>query len=346
MRFIEKSKNKKILIGTIIIIALGSGVFIFTKNNNKNDNTIKTENMIETYTIADNEKIFINGKIVPTESKDFNIPTEGEISKLNVDNGKLVKKGDLLFTTENESILNEIESLKIQINDLEKSNSENDPIINSEINKLNSQISILNKKAYINTYAPFDGKIYLNEESNTSDSSFMTLQSNTFYMKGIASEQDLSRLKIDDPAEVLILSTEQKIIGRISFISDRPTSSENMAGENSSLSYYDINISFEDQENLVNGFHVQASIEIIDNLSKIPTSALVKTNNEVYVFKIIDGILKKQNVEIVSSNDEFAVIKSGLDKNDIIVKYPIDNMKEGDPINFYNSDEGTDKAIE
>lgn len=346
MRFIEKSKNKKILIGTIIIIALGSGVFIFTKNNNKNDNTIKTENMIETYTIADNEKIFINGKIVPTESKDFNIPTEGEISKLNVDNGKLVKKGDLLFTTENESILNEIDSLKIQINDLEKSNSENDPIINSEINKLNSQISILNKKAYINTYAPFDGKIYLNEESNTSDSSFMTLQSNTFYMKGIASEQDLSRLKIDDPAEVLILSTEQKIIGRISFISDRPTSSENMAGENSSLSYYDINISFEDQENLVNGFHVQASIEIIDNLSKIPTSALVKTNNEVYVFKIIDGILKKQNVEIVSSNDEFAVIKSGLDKNDIIVKYPIDNMKEGDPINFYNSDEGTDKAIE
>ena len=346
MRFIEKSKNKKILIGTIIIIALGSGVFIFTKNNNKNDNTIKTENMIETYTIADNEKIFINGKIVPTESKDFNIPTEGEISKLNVDNGKLVKKGDLLFTTENESILNEIDSLKIQINDLEKSNSENNPIINSEINKLNSQISILNKKAYINTYAPFDGKIYLNEESNTSDSSFMTLQSNTFYMKGIASEQDLSRLKIDDPAEVLILSTEQKIIGRISFISDRPTSSENMAGENSSLSYYDINISFEDQENLVNGFHVQASIEIIDNLSKIPTSALVKTNNEVYVFKIIDGILKKQNVEIVSSNDEFAVIKSGLDKNDIIVKYPIGNMKEGDPINFYNSDEGTDKAIE
>lgn len=346
MRFIEKSKNKKILIGTIIIIALGSGVFIFTKNNNKNDNTIKTENMIETYTIADNEKIFINGKIVPTESKDFNIPTEGEISKLNVDNGKLVKKGDLLFTTENESILNEIDSLKIQINDLEKSNSENDSIINSEINKLNSQISILNKKAYINTYAPFDGKIYLNEESNTSDSSFMTLQSNTFYMKGIASEQDLSRLKIDDPAEVLILSTEQKIIGRISFISDRPTSSENMVGENSSLSYYDINISFENQENLVNGFHVQASIEIIDNLSKIPTSALVKTDDEVYVFKVIDGILKKQNVEIVSSNDEFTVIKSGLDKNDIIVKYPIDNMKEGDPINFYNSDEGTDKAIE
>ena len=346
MRFIEKSKNKKILIGTIIIIALGSGVFIFTKNNNKNDNTIKTENMIETYTIADNEKIFINGKIVPTESKDFNIPTEGEISKLNVDNGKLVKKGDLLFTTENESILNEIDSLKIQINDLEKSNSENDSIINSEINKLNSQISILNKKAYINTYAPFDGKIYLNEESNISDSSFMTLQSNTFYMKGITSEQDLSRLKIDDPAEVLILSTEQKIIGRISFISDRPTSSENMVGENSSLSYYDINISFENQENLVNGFHVQASIEIIDNLSKIPTSALVKTDDEVYVFKVIDGILKKQNVEIVSSNDELTVIKSGLDKNDIIVKYPIDNMKEGDPINFYNSDEGTDKAIE
>lgn len=348
MQFMKKFQNKKVLIGTITIVVLGIGVFIYNKNNN-NDDISQTENTIETYTIADNEKIFINGKIIPTESKDFSMPTDGEISKLNVTNGKIVKKGDLLFTTKNESILDEISSLKNQISDLKGSNIENDPIVNSEINKLNAQVSSLDKKAYINTYAPFDGKVYLKEESNTTNSSFITIQSNTFYMKGLASEQDLAKLKIDDPADVLILSTDQKIKGRVSFISDRPVSSEDMVNGNSSLSYYDIHISFENQENLVNGFHVQASIEVIDTLSKIPTSALIKSKDETYVFESIDGILKKQVVEIASSNDEFTVIKSGLDKNDIIVRYPQDNMKEGDPINISDtsySNEGKDEEIE
>lgn len=348
MKFNEQFKNKKILVGTItvVVLALGTGIFIYNKNNINNNDITQAENTIETYTIADNEKIFINGKIIPTEIKDFNLPTEGEISKLNVDNGKIVKKGDLLFTTKNKSILDEINSLEAQISELTKSNTENDPIINSEINKLNTQVSVLDKKAYINTYAPFDGKVYLNEGSHMTDSSFMTVQSNTFYMKGLASEQDLAKLKIDDPAEVLILSTNQKITGRISFISDRPTSEENITNGNSSLSYYDIHVSFENQENLVNGFHVQASIEIVDNLSKIPTSSLIKTENETYVFKSIDGILKKQIVEIVSSNDEFTVIKSGLDKNDIIVRYPLDNMKEGDPINISDTSYSDERKVE
>ena len=122
-----------------------------------------------------------------------------------------------------------------------------------------------------------------------------------------------------------------------------------MVNGNSSLSYYDIHISFENQENLVNGFHVQASIEVIDTLSKIPTSALIKSEDETYVFESIDGILKKQAVEIASSNDEFTVIKSGLDKNDIIVRYPQGDMKEGDPINISDtsySNEGKDEEIE
>ncbi len=350
MQFLEKFKNKKILVGTItiVILSLGIGIFIYNKNNNDVDAT-QIENIIETYTIADNEKIFINGKIIPTEVKDFSIPTEGEISKLNVTNGKVVKKGDLLFTTKNESILDEISSLKTQISELKESNLENNPLINTEINKLNAQVSALDKKAYINTYAPFDGKVYLNEQSNINESSFMTVQSNTFYMKGLASEQDLAKLKIDDPAEVLILSTDQKITGRVSFISDRPTSTEDMMNGNSSLSYYDIHISFENQESLINGFHVQASVEVIDTLSKIPTSALIKSDDETYVFKSIDGILKKQVVEVASSNDEFTVIKSGLDKNDVIVRYPQDKMKEGDPINLSDtsySDEGKDEEVE
>ena len=330
MSFLEKLKNKKIkiVVGITVVSSLLIGVYYL---HNKKSNTINSEeNYVETYTIADNEKIFINGVILPTKSKEFSMPTEGEISKLNVTNGKIVKEGDVLFTVKNESIISEIDSLKSQINELKKSNIDNDPIINAEINKLESQVSTLNKKAYIDTTAPFAGKVYLNDQDG---SSMITLQSSTFYMKGQTSEQDLPKLQIDDPVTVTILSTSKKVTGRVSAISDRPTSSQGDNMNNPTLSYYDIDISFEDQEDLVNGFHVQACIEITDSLCKIPSSSILKDENDKpYVFKSYDGILKKQKIEIQSQNDEFTVVKDGLDKQDIIIRYPSYKMNEGDAI--------------
>lgn len=334
MSFLEKFKNKKIktIVGiTVVSSFLIGSYYLYTKESN----TVQSEeNYVETYTIADDEKVFINGIILPTKSKEFSIPTEGEISKLNVTNGKIVKEGDILFTVKNESVISEIEILKNQISELKKSNVDNDSIINAEINKLEAQVSTLNKKAYIDTTAPFAGKVYLNDQNSNAESvSMITLQSNTFYMKGQTSEQDLPKLQIDDPVTVTILSTSKKVTGRISSISDRPTSSQvnNMA--NPSLSYYDIDISFENQEDLVNGFHVQACIKITDNLCKIPSSSILKDENDKpYVFKSYDGILKKQKVEIQSQNDEFTVVKGGLDKKDVIIRYPSNEMNEGDAI--------------
>jgi len=338
MSFLEKLRNKKIkvFIGITIVSSLLIGIYsLFNKENN----TIQSEeNYVETYTIADNEKVFINGIILPTKSKEFNMPTNEEISKLNVTNGKIVKEGDVLFTVKNESIINEIDILKNQITELKKSNIDNDSIINAEISKLESQVSILNQKAYTDTTAPFAGKIYLNNENSNSEyDSVMILQSNTFYMKGQTSEQDLPKLQIDDAVEVTILSTDKKISGRISEISDIPTSSQN--DNISNLSYYDISVSFENQEDLINGFHVQGSIEITNNLCKIPTSSILKDDNgNSYVFKSYDGILKKQKVEIQSKNNEFTVVKGGLDKQDIIIKYPSPEMSEGDLVSIATLD--------
>lgn len=334
MSFYEKLKNKKVIIGTstFIIISLGVGVFIYNKNNSNSDDLLTTENYIETYTIAGNEKIFVNGVITPTQSQDFN-PNIEQISKLNVTNGKIVKKGDLLYTIKDQAILDEIDGLKDQVNALKKSNTTNDPMINTEISKLNAQISSLDKKAYVNTTAPFSGKVYLNEQSNNIEqTSYITLISNEFYMKGQASEQDLPKLQIDDVVDVLIFANNKNLEGRISFVSDRPSTDAgnmNMGGQGN-LSYYDIQISFENQEDLVNGFHVQGSIEIKDSIVKIPTSSILENENEYYVFEDFNGILKKRVVEFSEQNDEFTTVTSGLEKNASIVRYPTLEMQEGD----------------
>lgn len=354
MSFFEKL-NKKVKIGICIgiVVCLGSGVFVWWKMKNPNNSAKdQAENQIETYTIADNEKIFVNGTIVPKESKDFNISADNEIDKIKVENGKSVKKGDLLFTCKNNASISEIESLKAQVDDLKKQNITNsegqaDLSVTVEMTKLNTQISVLNKKAYTSVYAPFSGKVYLNEPSENVEqpTSFMTLQSNEFYMKGQANEQDLAKMQVDQTVKVLIFSTNQTLTGRISFISDRPSTQVNdMNIEQGSLSYYDVNIAFNDENKLVNGFHAQASLEISGGYAKVPSSAILKSEESPYVFKDLDGILKKQTVEIESKNDEYTVIKSGLSPNDIILRYPTEDMKEGDPIypdSSINSEEGT-----
>ena len=343
MSFFKKLKNKNIVIagGIILLASLSVGIIYVNKNSNS---SLPEENYVETYTIADNEKIFINGVILPTKSKDFTLPSESEISKLNVTNGKIVKEGDLLFTVKNEDVLNEIDILKAQITELKNNSTEIDPLIESEINKLEAQVSALNKKAYTDITAPFAGKVYFNDNNMDSQySSTITLQSTTFYMKGQTSEEDLSKLQIDDPVNVTVLSTNKNVSGRISLISDRPSTNQGDGMSNSSLSYYDVNVSFENQENLVNGFHVQACIEVTDNLCKIPTTSILKDENDKpFVFESFDGILKKQIVEIQSQNDEFTVIKGGLDKKDIIVRYPSEEMSEGDVIPVDNLEVNTE----
>lgn len=337
MALLDKLKNKKVILGiSALIVVLGiGGLYIKKVYIPKKDISIDTNNYIETYTIADNEKIFINGIILPVKSKDFLITNQDEISKLNVTNGKIVKEGDFLYTIKNQSILDEIEELKAQLDTLKKTDSESEPTLKTEILKLEAQISTLDKKAYTNITAPFSGKIYLDEEQTTTDekSMIVTLQSNEFYMKGQINEQDLTKLQIDDPANVLILPTNKNITGRISYISDRPSSEEVGSGGQMQLSYYDIKISFDEQDNLINGFHTQASIEIQDSICKIPSSAVLTDEKEkTYVFKSLNGILKKQIIQIQSQNDEYTMVNEGLDKKDIIIRYPSPEMKEGDNI--------------
>lgn len=339
MRIKEKLKSKKVRNGIIVAILITvAGGFIAYSEYKNSEPIEETQVNIEMYSIPESEKIFINGVVIPTQVKDFSIGGEDELSNINVDNGQVVSKGDLLYTCKNNSALAEIENLNIQIEELEKQKSQSvegmdTQMLDIEINKLKASVSSLNKKAYTKVTAPFDGKVYLNDQSEgmESASSFMTLQSNEFYMKGQASEQDLPKMKVDQGVSVLVFSTNKKVDGYISYISDRPsTNVENAGTSQGSLSYYDVNIKFNNQENLVNGFHVQATVKVENSIYKVPSTAILKDEDKYYVLKDMDGIIKKQVVEIQERHEDYSVVKAGLKENDIIIKYPSEEMKEGD----------------
>lgn len=341
---IKENKKIQICVGVVIvviIVAIGATVVY---NNTKKE----PEKTVQTYTIPENEKIFINGIIVPKQSKDIQAPSSGVAPDIRVSNGQNVKAGDVLYIIKDEVSIQEITSIKTQINNLIKEKralNSNDPslaTINSQIATLNTSLSIANAKAYTKIKAPFDGKVYLNDQKgassslNTEGSKLMTVQSTEYVMNGQISEQDLAKVKTDMTADITVLSTGDTVKGRVSYISERPVVSSSQTQVSSSggqnVSLYSVVFKFDTQDGIIDGYHTQATIKVSSDKHRIPSKAIIKNADEVYVFVYADGVLKKVNVEILSDSDEYSMVTGDLNENNIIVKNPTKTMKNGDTL--------------
>ena len=164
----NKSIKKKIVIGTIITGVIITGGFMLLKDNNSVSEQIDVGP--EIYSVPGKEKIFVNGKVIPVQSKDLFIDGDmGELDKINVDNGIKVEKGTSLFTCKNESIISELNDRKEELSkkEKEKQNIIDEAIkteLEAEIDEIKSDISRLESKAYITINAPFAGKVYINDD--------------------------------------------------------------------------------------------------------------------------------------------------------------------------------------
>ena len=340
---LKSNRKMQIYVGVaavVVIIAIG-GLIIY--NNTKHSATP----VVQTYTIPENEKIFINGIIVPKQSKEIPGPANGSNPDIRVTNGQNVKSGDVLYIVKDEAAIQEIASIKTQISNLineKRALQAGDPglvSINNQIATLNTSLSTANAKAYTKVKAPFDGKVYLNNSAPSSGSdtganaaALMTVQSTDYVMNGQISEQDLSKIKKDMTADVTILASGDTVKGRINYISERPqlSSSTDHGDSAAALSLYNVVLTFDTQEGIVNGYHTQATIEVNTDKYKVPTKAIVNNGSEIYVFTEVDGHLKKVNVEILSDSEDYSIVSGDLNENDIVVKNPTKTMKDGDPI--------------
>lgn len=342
---IKSNKKIQIYLGIVVvavIVIVAGGIVL------KNQSQKETEPTVQTYTIPENEKIFINGRIVPKQSKDISGPPNGEIPDVRVSNAQNVKKDDVLYIVKDEAAIQEISGIKTQIKNLiseKKKLKSDDPsltAINSQIATLNTSLSTANAKAYTKIKAPFDGKVYLNNNQNQDTqgpgSALMTVQTTDYVMNGQISEQDLSKIKQDMTADITILSTGDTVKGRVSYISERPVSAsspQDASGDGSSatsMSFYSIMLTLDTQDGIIDGYHTQAVIEVNTDKHKVPSASIINDGSEVYVLAEMDGYLRKINIEILSESGDFSVVSGNLNENDIIVKNPTKNMKEGDPV--------------
>lgn len=200
--------------------------------------------------------------------------------------------------------------------------------VQTQIDAYQNQLKTLKGKEFTNVTAPMDGKVLLNDSLDPSRP-YIVIETTSFYIKGSVNEKDQIKLKKDQLADILVFATNKTLTGKLISVGDRPAVAELGAiGGNANISYYDANIALDSQENIISGFHVQATLQIEEGNIKIPKSSILEEAGKSYVFKTVDKKLTKQEIKYEKSDTDDVVVLSGLKENDSITINTKD-MKEG-----------------
>ena len=211
--------------------------------------------------------------------------------------------------------------------------------VDEQIKLLEKQIKALKDKEYYKVTAPIGGKVILAESSTNPTQPYITVESGDYYISGSVNEKDQPKIKEGQEVQITILSTNKNINGKISSVGNTPIDNGvslaaqigAQGGAGGNMSYYEVKITPDSQEDLTNGFHVQASVNLDKKPIEIPKEAILSVDNEEFVFKNVDGKLVKQVITYSpkeGSEDE-VIVSSGLNEEDKIVSNPTPNMKEG-----------------
>lgn len=325
---INLNKKQKIIIGiTSLALVLGGGYGYIQISKEKEHQRLEASR-VDLYQVPGREKIFMNGKLLPLKSQKLSVnPEQGELSQIKVENNTYVEKGAPLFTCKNSSQIKEIESLKLEISakTKEKSNAADEETklaIDTEIKQLNAQIAQLNKTAYSTVYAPFSGKVYLNE-SSTENPFVMTLETKDLYVKGQVNERDSYKISLEQGVEINVVATNDKYSGLITSIGDRPYEGEDAGqgmGADSSMTKYEVNMSIDNQENLKNGLNVQIVALSGTTDKKIPNVSVLQEGDKYYVYKVENEIARKAEIKVKEKKDDYYLVDGGIKENDEIIK--------------------------
>ena len=256
-------------------------------------------------------------------------------------NNKLTEKknslSNLKSNPQDEMIITSIQSLEGEIQALETEiSSYNDQLdtINDSIKEYNKKIENLKKDESVEVKADISGVVDIVGSKEDYTNVFISITSNDLYIKGSVNEKYVEKLKKEQEAEVLVIANNSTIKAKVDEISKKPSVGSSAIGSSmdtsaNSLSNYDVTLLLDSQENILDGYHVQATIFEEEEELKIPKEAIIEENGETFVYKVEDGVLKKQTVEYKDSENDDVKILSGLEEGEEVVTNPSDDTKEG-----------------
>ncbi|MBW9150260.1 efflux RND transporter periplasmic adaptor subunit [Clostridium sp. CM028] len=205
--------------------------------------------------------------------------------------------------------------------------------VQAQIDTSKGMLKNSKEKEYTYIKAPINGKVILNDSKDMTKP-YIVIESTTVYVKGNINEKDQTKVKENQKVDILIFAINKTITGKVKSVGNSPAAPDVAAGAQgatggaSAVSYYDANVSLDSQADVINGFHVQATVKLKEEEMKIPKSAILEEGGKQYVFKVVDKKLKKQAIAYKKATTPEVVVLSGLKESDSIAKTTKD-MKEG-----------------
>ena len=310
--------------------AVNAGDSLFIYNNTVIESQI--DEISEQITANENSKVSINNKL--TNAKNNLAEKENQLNKLK----KQLEEFNFQDQVEADNISMNIQQTTAEVSAYKEQVSAYEDQIDSVKTTLNS---LYNKKEKLTAdknfvvTAPISGTIVLSSNEKDYTQPYIIIESQELIVKGIVSEKDYTKIKVDDDISVNIISTNETIDGKISEIDDRPVSNTELGlsqvtqTTNTNVSYYNVLITLNSQENLINGFHSQGKVTLGDDTIKVFKTSIINEEGKNYVFIDKDGILDKVEISIQQEDGEYVIVESGLNANDVVMKNPTSETKAG-----------------
>ena len=310
--------------------AVNAGDSLFTYNNTVIEAQI--DEISEQITANENSKVSINNKL--TNAKNNLAEKENQLNKFK----KQLEEFNFQDQVEADNISMNIQQTTAEVSAYKEQVSAYEDQIDSVKTTLNS---LYNKKEKLTAdknfvvTAPISGTIVLSSNEKDYTQPYIIIESQELIVKGIVSEKDYTKIKVDDDISVSIISTNETIEGKILEIDDRPVSNTELnlsqvtQTTNTNVSYYNVLITLNSQENLINGFHSQGKVTLGDDTIKVFKTSIINEEGKNYVFIDKDGILDKVEISIKEEDGEYVIVESGLNANDVVMKNPTSETKAG-----------------
>lgn len=309
---------------------VNAGDNLFTYNNPTTEAQI--EEISEQITANENSKVSINNKL--TSAKNNLAEKENQLKKLKNQLEEFNFEDQLQADNISMNIQQtnaEVSAYKEQVSAYEEQIDNVNITLNSLYNK---KEKLSAEKSFVVT-APISGIIVLSSNEKDYTQPYIIIESEELIVKGVVSEKDYSKIKVDDDISVSIISTNETIDGKILEIDDRPVSNTELSlsqvtqTTNTNVSYYSVLITLNSQENLINGFHSQGKVTLGDDTIKVFKTSIINEEGKSYVFVDKYGILDKVEISIKKEDGEYVIVESGLNANDVVMKNPTSETKAG-----------------
>ena len=356
------SRKKIIIIASLVAVFLIAGIVLIQnkKQSKKIDNKYFSSevgtNTFESYIEAD-------GSVKSDNTKKIYVQQSLQVDKVLVKLGDYVKKGQVLLTfnsSDRDEVMRNIAKENVNLSQLERNYNSYKKLYAAggaaridyqtiETSIQQSRIAIAQYRANLDKMpteivSPVDGTITAltadeNYRVNTQVNLLEIEDLTNVYVSTQVPEYSIKNLAVGQKAEVTLKSSDKKYQGTVTEVSTVSSDSSTDTG-----AYVDVKVKVDATQldkNFIPGF--KASVKIItsskQNVLSIPRASIGEDEQgNKYVWKIVNGTVKKTIIKVGESNQDLIEILSGIAKGDKILEIMSTTLKDGQKLKI------TDKA--